>query len=176
MKDHVHSNCQMFFLKMFGLTNVSPFINHLHSRFSGNISHEVTFSCKLIFSLQLLRSKLIKPISQPAYLPSLLANLQNPSPTKVLALPMGSPLSGILCPIFFQDDLVSSFLEERNWFQSYGSIFLAKLFWKLHQYTQLLDQESIMRRHWKGLLSASVFLQDVFGSELQNSKTFFTWE
>ena len=26
-----------------------------------------------------------------------------------------------------------------------------------------------MRRHWKGLLSASVFLQDVFGSELQNS-------
>lgn len=59
---------------------------------SGNISHEVTFSCKMIFFHQLLRSKLIKPISQPAFLvrvslngggwrglPSLLANLVGPS-------------------------------------------------------------------------------------------------
>lgn len=148
---------------------------------SGNISHDVTFSCKMIFSHQLLRSKLIKPISQPAFLarvslnggggrglPSLLANLVGPS--------HGEPLKWNFVSHFLSRWLSKLLLRGRNWFQSYGSIFLAKLFWKLHQYTQLLDQESIMRRHWKGLLSASVFLQDVFGSDLQNSKTFFTWE
>ena len=32
---------------------------------------------------------------------------------------------------------------------------------------------SIMGRHWKGLLPASPFLQDVLSSELKSSKTFF---
>ena len=36
---------------------------------------------------------------------------------------MGSPLSEILCPIFFQDDLASSFLEEGIDFNPMGVFF-----------------------------------------------------
>ena len=66
MKDHAHGNCQMFLRKTFGLTRVRPFVYQLITlNVLENISHDITVSCKLIFSHHLLRSKPIKTDLNP---------------------------------------------------------------------------------------------------------------
>ena len=95
------------------------------------------------------------------------------SPHQSASLPLGSPPSWNFVPHFLSRQLfqASSFLEEKNWFQPCGSIFLAILL-KIVPVYKPARWISIMRYHWKEWLPASPFLQDVLSSELKNSKMF----
>ena len=72
-----------------------------------------------------------------------------PSPTKVLALPVVTSPTWNFVPHIFSRWLfqASFFLEEKNWFQSFGSTFLAILL-KMAPLYKPARWISIMRRHW----------------------------